>query len=334
MQTRFGWITFARMAIAIGIAAVAGAGPAKAQNFPSRPVRLVVPYPAGGYTDLLARALSPQLTAALGQPIVIESKPGAATLIGQEYVAKQPADGHTLLLAGASALTNALLRKQVPYRLEADFMPVSNVVIQPLALITSPASGANNLREFVAYFKTSPGKHAYAIVGKGAITHLTGEMMNAEMGINLFDVPYGGDAPAYTAMMRGDSHYILSPIGSAMPFVRDGRLRFLAVMGEKRLAIIPEVPTFAESGYPNFRYPGKFAGPWFGMFVAKGTPPAIASRLNAAVLKVLAQPEVIAYIERQGGIPSPTSPEEFLDQLNVELPGWAKVIQQLGLKAE
>lgn len=308
-------------------------GVLQAQTYPSRTVKLVVPYPAGGYTDLLGRTFATQLAPALGQQVIVENKPGAGSVIGQEYVISQPADGHTLMLVGASALSNPLLIKGLRYTLAKDFVPISNVVVQPVGLVISPSVPAKTVQEFVAFVKANPGKFGYATLGKGSNTHLTGEMFNSVAGIQMFDVPYQGDAPGRTALIRGDAKYFMTLIGSTMPFHRDGRVRILAVTGDKRIAMAPDIPTFAESGFAAFRYPG-FAGPWFGMFVAKGTPPGIAAQLNAVVVKLLGQPEMVSYIEGQGGIPSPTTPEEFLQQMNVELPAWEKLIRQIGLSPD
>ena len=261
-----------------------------AQTFPSKPLKLVVPYAAGGSTDQLARAIAEPLGRALGQPVVVENKPGGNTIIGADAVAKSAPDGYTLFMGSSASLAvNPLLYSKLPYDPVADFAGVSMLAASPLVMVVPASLPVTNVKEFVELAKRKPDAINFASVGNGNPLHLAGELFKVATGIEMTHVPYNGSAPALTALMGNQVQVMFDVVLTSNPHIQSGKLRALALTGTNRLALLPNVPTIAGSGYPGYE-----AGIWFAMVVPKATPAAIVARLNAEVTKILAQPDMKA----------------------------------------
>jgi tripartite-type tricarboxylate transporter receptor subunit TctC len=315
------------------VAALALSIPAavQAQAYPSRPVKIVVPYAPGGPNDIVARLLAEKLTASTGQTFLVENKPGGGSNIGAEAVAKSPADGYTLLVAATSHSINMTLfpKESLKYDLLKDFAPVSLLMTGPLVLVTNPATPAKNVKEFVALAKSKPGKMSYGSSGNGASTHLAGEMLNAAAGIETIHVPYKGSGPALTDLMGGQIDFMVDTMISAMPFVTSGKLRALATTGKTRSPVLPDVPTLAEQGYPGFE-----AVAWIGLLAPAKTPPEVVARLNAEVKKVLDQAEVKGRLSVQGFTAEWQKPEAFGAYMGREVVKWGAIVRKANVKVE
>jgi len=310
------------------LAALAGfglaAGPAVAQNF-ERPVRIIVPFAPGGTSDILARLIGPKLSAAIGQPVVIENKPGAAGNLGADTVAKAPADGHTLLLMDVGSLATApSLFSDLTYDPAKDLAPVSMVMFGPYVLAVHESVPAKTAQELVAYAKAHPGKLAVANSGVGAANHITAVSMAKELGITWKNVPYKGGAAASRAVVSGESGVIINGSTATLPFVANKQLVGLAVTGEERVS---GIPTFKEAGLP-----GGDAGTWQGILTTAKTPPAVVARLNAEIGKILQDAEIKAKIAEQGGVVKPGSSAEFAGWLKSATERWGGIIHEAGIK--
>lgn len=315
-----------RRALSLGLFALAGlaAHPAAAQNF-ERPVRIVVPFAPGGTSDILARLIGPKLSAAIGQPVVVENKLGAAGNLGADAVAKAPADGHTLLLMDVGSLATApSLFSDLTYDPVKDLAPVSMVMFGPYVLAVHESVPAKTPQELVAYAKANPGKLAVANAGVGAANHITAVAIAKELGINWKNVPYRGGAAASRAVVSGESNVIINGSTATLPFVSNKQLVGLAVTGEERIA---GMPTFKEAGLP-----GSDAGTWQGLLTTAGTPPATVARLNSELTKILQDPEIKAKIAEQGGVVKPGSPADFSAWLNSATDRWGGIIKEAGIK--
>jgi tripartite-type tricarboxylate transporter receptor subunit TctC len=300
------------------------AQPASAQNF-ERPVRLVVPFAPGGTSDILARLIGPKLSAAIGQPVVIENKPGAAGNLGADAVAKAPADGHTLLLMDVGSLATApSLFSDLTYDPAKDLAPVSMVMFGPYVLAVHESIPAKTAQELIAYAKANPNKLAIANSGVGAANHITAVQMAKELGIQWKNVPYKGGAAASRAVVSGESGVIINGSTATLPFVSNKQLVGLAVTGEERVA---GLPTFKEAGLP-----GGDAGTWQGILTRAGTPPAMIARLNTEIGKILQDPEMKAKIAEQGGVVKAGSPTEFSTWLKDATTRWGGIIREAGIK--
>jgi len=316
------------LAKGLALAALAGfalsAQSAAAQNF-ERPVRLVVPFAPGGTSDILARLIGPKLSAAIGQPVVIENKPGAAGNLGADAVAKSPADGHTLLLMDVGSLATApSLFSDLTYDPAKDLAPVSMVMFGPYVLAVHESIPAKTAQELIAYAKANPNKLAIANSGVGAANHITAVQMARELGIQWKNVPYKGGAAASRAVVSGESGVIINGSTATLPFVANKQLVGLAVTGEERVA---GLPTFREAGLP-----GGDAGTWQGILTRAGTPPAMVTRLNSEISKILQEPEIKAKIAEQGGVVKAGSPAEFSNWLKDATTRWGGIIREAGIK--
>lgn len=310
------------LAASAGVALAAQ--PAAAQNF-ERPVRLVVPFAPGGTSDILARLIAPKLSAAIGQSVVIENKPGAAGNLGADAVAKAPPDGHTLLLMDVGSLATApSLFSDLTYDPIKDLAPVSMVMFGPYVLAVHESIPAKTAQELVAYAKANPGKLAVANSGVGAANHITAVQMAKELGIQWKNVPYKGGAAASRAVVSGESGVIINGSTATLPFVSNKQLVGLAVTGEERVA---GLPTFKEVGLP-----GGDAGTWQGILTRTGTPPAMVARLNAEIGKILAMPEIKEKIAEQGGVVRAGTPAEFASWLSDATTRWGGIIREAGIK--
>ena len=311
---------------AAGLVLSAGAW---AQAFPAKTVRIVVPFPPGGGTDVIARVAAQKLTESWGQQVIVDNKAGASGTIGSELVAKSPADGYTLLLTATHHAINLGMYKQLPYDTLRDFVPVAYIAASPNLLLLHPSVPANNVRELIAYAKSKPGGHNYASSSVGGATHLTGELFKTAAGIELQHIPYKGAAPAMTDLLGGQVPMMIDVIPTALAHVRSGRLKAIAVTSARRTTVMPEVPTVAESGLPGFE-----AISWFGLYAPAATPKDTVNKLNADFNRVLQLPEVKEKLAAQGAEPIAMTPEQFASYLKVEIAKWAKAIKESGAKAE
>lgn len=315
-----------RNLLALCMAAAAGCtGTAQAQQaFPSRPIKLVVPYPAGGTTDILARRICASMAATLQQPVVVENRPGAATIIGAEAVKNAPADGHTLLVAGSTWGTNTLLYRKLPYRLD-DFVPLTSLIKAPYALVVSPSSPPT-LARFIEQAKAQAGKQNYATIGTGGSSHLLAERLKKLAGIDLAEVPYKGAAPALLAVAANEVQMYFDAITTSLPQHRAGKLRILAVTSDERLPVAPEVPTFKESGFPAMTV--YF---WFGVLAPRGTPQPVLGTLHAAISQAVQAEDFRARMATDGAIAQAMAPGDFSAFIRNDIGTWGDMIKPLNL---
>ena len=320
--------------LASWLAIIAGALfvlPAAAQNYPVKPVRIVVPYPPGGIGDTVTRALAQGLGEQLGQPFVIDNKPGASQMIGAELVARAPADGYTLFLGSVTSLAiNVNSQKKMNYDPAKDFAPVSMAFYSPLYLVVNPSVPAQSVKELIALAKAQPGKLTFASIGQGGSIHLAGELFRSMAGLDMVHVPYKGSAPALTDVIGGQVNLMFDAGVSALPQVRAGKLRALAVTSAKRSSSAPELPTVAEAA----NLPGYEATIWFGLVAPAGTPRDIVTRLSQELAKVAQQPALRERFAPQGVELSATTPEEFAAIIKSEIPKWGKVLRDANVAPE
>ncbi|CAG2131576.1 tripartite tricarboxylate transporter substrate binding protein [Cupriavidus numazuensis] len=298
---------------------------ALAQSFPNKPIRVVVPYPPGGPTDIVARVVGQKLSEKLGQPLVVENRPGAGGNIGAEAVAKAAPDGYTLLVATTAHAINMTLFSKPGYDTRKDFAPVSMLTRGPLVLVTAPATPASNVAELIALAKAKPGQVTFASSGNGQSTHLAAELFNSMAGIHMTHVPYKGSAPALTDVMGGQATVMFDTMLSAMPFVRDGKLKALAITGATRSPAAPDTPTIAQAGLPGYE-----ASAWNALLAPAGTPPAILNTLNGALKAVLQDPDVRARFASQGFAAEWTEPAATARIIGQEIDKWARVVKTSG----
>ncbi|MBA2964079.1 MULTISPECIES: Bug family tripartite tricarboxylate transporter substrate binding protein [Ramlibacter] len=319
-----------RRAILLGAAAVA-CGPSFAQpGWPNKPLKIVVAYPPGGSADTTARQISERLARRLGQPVVVENRPGAGGRLGAQSVARSDPDGYTLLVGAPSemALAQATVR-DVPYDTLKDFAPITTVVSSTLMLVTNTQVPANTLAEFIAYAKANPGKINYASFGNNTTNHLYGEQLNYVAGINSTHIPYKGGPAAWADLFAGNVQYMFENAFVAMPQVKAGKMKALAVVNSQRLAFAPSIPTLAEAGIRNMGVPG-----WIGLFAPARTPAATVSRLHDEVVAILAEPDMARQLEERGMPPFPNTPEQFTRLLENEINTWKSVVARAGIKLE
>lgn len=307
------------------------AAPVQAQTYPSKPVRIIVPYPPGGIGDTVTRAIAQGLSEPFGQPVVIENKPGASQMIGAEIVAKAPADGYTLFLGSVTSLAiNVNSQKKMPYDPARDFAPVSMAFFSPLYLVVNPAVPATTVRELIALARAQPGKLTFASIGQGGSIHLAGELFRSMAGLDMTHVPYKGSAPALTDVIGGQVNLMFDAGVSALPQVRAGKLRALAVTSAVRSSSTPELPTVAEAG----NLPGYEAVIWFGLVAPAGTPREIVTRLSQEVAKITRVPALRERFAPQGVELSASAPEAFAEFIKSEIPKWGKVLRDANVAPE
>jgi tripartite-type tricarboxylate transporter receptor subunit TctC len=302
-----------------------------AQSWPSRPVRLVVGFTPGGAADFVARAFQEPLGRALGQPVVIENKPGAGSSLAAEFVAKSAADGYTFLIASPSSiLVNPLITPKAGFDPLKDLVPVSKVSSSPLILAVNPALGIDNLRELIAYLKKNPGKVNYATSGNGSAPHLSAVLFMRLAGVDMVHVPYKGGAPSVQSVLAGDTQLAFATPPSVLPLVQAGRLRALAVTSRNATPLVPGVPGMAQAGLPDYEI--SF---WYGFFVPAGTPPEAMRKLYAATEQAVKLPEVAATLAREGTETSGSaSPQDFAAFLAQDAKLWARLVKESGAKAD
>jgi tripartite-type tricarboxylate transporter receptor subunit TctC len=295
-------------------------------NYPAKPVRLVVPFPAGGTTDILARAVAQKLSEAWGQQVIVDNRPGAGGNIGSDLVAKSKPDGYTLLMGtvGTHAI-NPSLYKNMPYDHVKDFVPVILVAGVPNVLVVNPSLPVHSVPELIAYAKANPGKLNFASSGNGTSIHLSGELFKAMTGVEMTHVPYKGSAPALTDLIGGQVQLMFDNLPSSLPFIKAGKLRALAVTSGARAAALPDLPTLAESGLPGFE-----ASSWFGVLAPAGTPRDIVAKLDGTIASWLASPEAKEKLLAQGAIAAGGTPDDFARHIAAETSKWAKVVKASG----
>jgi tripartite-type tricarboxylate transporter receptor subunit TctC len=306
-------------------------GTAKAQDsYPSKPIRWIVPYAAGGFADIRARKIGVDLAKQLGQPVVIENRTGAGGVIGTEVVAKAPPDGYTIGMGNLAALAvNVSLMKKLPYDPLKDLQPVILIERSPLILVAGPGLKANSLQELIAYAKANPGKVGFGSSGIGGAHHLSAEMLKLRTGVDMVHIPYKGGAPAAADLMAGHLPVMFEMGYAALPSVKSGKTRALAVTSARRIALLPEVPTMAEAGQPGFE-----SYNWQGLVVPAGTPRAIVDRLNREFNAILALPEQREAILATASEPAGGTPEQFRDLIASETVKWAEVVKAARIQPE
>lgn len=299
-------------------------------KYPTRPIRVVVPLPPAGTTDIAARIVTQKLSEALGQPVIIDNRPGAGTTLGSALVARAAPDGHTLLFASISLATTVPLYRNLPYDPVRDFAPIAPIGQSLYVVAVHPSVPVKSVQELIALAKSKPGQVSYASAGTGTITHLTVELFISRVKIEMLHVPFKGGAPALAALVSGQVQAIFNPIAEILPQVRaGGKVRTLAVTSPQRAPDLPDVPTLAESGLPGYS-----VTPWSGIYAPAGTPPGIVNRLNAEINRMMQQPEVRERILSTGLVPVGGTPAELGNYLKSEIARWTKVVKEAGIKPE
>jgi len=312
-------------AATLGLLVSVGVG---AQDYPNKPLRMIVPFPPGGVTDIVARAVAVKLAIELGQPVVVENRAGASGVIGAEAGARSPADGYTLVMGNISTLgINPVTFAKLPYDPIASFDPISMVAIQPLIIAVHPSLPVQSLGELVQYAKSQPGKLNYGTAGSSI--HLAVEFFSTAAGIKMNHIPYKGSAPALTDLIGGQVQVLFDPFSSIYPFVASGKVRALAVTTDKRSATAPTLPTVAESGYANFD-----VSSWQGIVVPAGTPKAVIQRLNRDLVKVLSTPEMKERFAQYSAVTAASTPEAFSSYIKEEMARWQQVAIDAGVKPQ
>jgi tripartite-type tricarboxylate transporter receptor subunit TctC len=301
----------------------------QAQSWPGRPVRVVVPFAAGGPADVYARAVAERLQQALGQPFVIENKPGAGGILGTDGVAKSPPDGYTLLMMSNTHTVNESLFTDKPYQLMRDFVPVAPVNYSDLLMVAHPSVDAATVQEFIALAKAKPGTLNYASSGPGTPYHMAGELFKAMAGVNLLHVPYKGSAAARTDIMGGQVQMMFDAITTMAPQVKAGKVKALATTGRTRSTVLPEVPTVAEAGVPGYE-----AVIWLGLMAPAGTPAPVVERLNAEVSRYAGEPATREAWAKQGAVAMAMAPAEFDRFLREDIAKWARIVKISGAKPD
>ena len=301
-----------------------------AQTWPAKPIKWIVPFAPGGTTDILARTIGEKLTVALGQPVIIENKPGAGGGVGADFTAKAPPDGYTIMGGTISThAINASLYKSLPYDPVKDFVPITLIARVPNMLVINPDIAAKNVAELITLLKANPGKYSFASSGNGTSQHLSGELFKSIAGVDMQHIPYKGSPPALQDVVGGQVAMTFDNITTAWPLAKGGKLRALAVTTAKRSAVAPDVPTLSESGLAGYE-----VGSWQGVFAPAGTPPAIVKRLNAEIVKIINMPDVKEKLIGLGAEPVGNTSEEFAALVKTEVVKWAEVVKQSGAKVD
>ena len=312
------------------ILAATSAPDAAAQAFPSKPVKLVIPFPPGGSLDNIGRLIAQKLSEAWGQQVVIENKPGAGGNIGADLVAKSPADGYAVVMGALSThAVNPNLYAKMPYDAAKDFAPISLVAITPNVLIVNAAMPVTSVKEMIAYAKANPGRTNFGSGSNGSAGHLAGELFKLETGTDVAHIPYKGGAPALQALLAGDTQFMFDNLANAMAQVKGGKVRAIAVTTAQRSRLAPDLPTMAEAGMPGFDI-----STWFGLLAPAGTPPDVIAKWNADVVKVLNSPDVREKMLAQGAEPSPQTPAEFASFIAREREKYARIVKASGARVD
>ena len=302
---------------------------AQTQPFPSQPIRIIVPFPAGGTVDTVVRSVSHQLAKSVRQPVIVENKPGAGTVIGVDAGAKAIPDGHTLVAVGTSFAVNATLVRSLPYDSLRDLRAVSLLIRTPNVLVGHPGVRANNLKELMAFARAKPGTLTYGSIGNGTIQHVAGETLKSMARVDILHVPYKGTPPALTDLLGGQIDLMFGNLPELLPQIRSGKLKAYGVASTERIALAPEIPTIAEQGFEGFESYG-----WFGLLVPSGVPPAIVTFLNREVVQALGSAELSQSLRAVGLEPTPSSAPEFDGFLRSEVAKYGDVIRKLNMKID
>jgi tripartite-type tricarboxylate transporter receptor subunit TctC len=313
------------LALMLAMASFASA----AQDYPTRPVKIVVPYGVGGSADVYGRFLAAKLSDSLGQPFVIENRPGGGAVIGTDAVAKSAPDGYTLLVMSNTHTVNETLIPNKPYDLMKDLAPVTGINSQDLLLVMNPKVPAANLREFIAYAKKNPGKLNYASSGPGTPYHMAGELFKHMAGVDIVHIPHKGSDQARTAVLGGQVDIMFDAISTIVSHVHSGRLKALGTSGKSRSSVTPDIPTVSEAGVPGYE-----ATIWLGLMAPSGTPRPVIDKLNGAVNKVINSPEVKQNWAKQGAVPMGMSPDAFEKFMRADVQKWAKLVKETGMKVQ
>ncbi|KQR61915.1 LacI family transcriptional regulator [Acidovorax sp. Leaf160] len=319
----------ATVAAAAFLPAPVHAQPADAAAWPAKPIRWVVPFPPGGAMDVIARTLGERAGRALGQPFVIENRPGAGGNIGADAVAKSPADGYTIMITSIGMATNKALYAKLSYDPVKDFAPISLLAVVPNVLVVNANSPDKTVADVIAHARRDPGKLTYASAGNGTSIHLAGEVFASMAGLNLLHVPYKGSGPAVTDMLGGQVDLMFDSITSAAPHIQSGKLRALGVTSARRSATLPGVPTIAEAGVPGYE-----VSPWFAVFAPAGTPAPIVQKLNTALLDAMKQPDTQARFDAIGAQPIGSTPAELAAHVDKEMARWGKLIKERNIRMD
>jgi tripartite-type tricarboxylate transporter receptor subunit TctC len=317
-----------RIALLLAIAAL-GTGQALGQAYPSKPVKIIVPFAAGGPADIYARVVGEKLAGALGQPFVVENKPGGGSIVGTDAAAKSPADGYTLLMMSNTHTVNESLIPERPFQLMRDFVPVAPVNYSDLVLVAHPSVPANTLKEFLALAKSKPGALNYASSGNGTPYHMAGELFKAMAGVDILHVPYKGSSGARTDVLGGQVHVMFDAISTMAPNVRAGKLKAYGTTGKVRSAVLADIPTMSEAGVPGYE-----ATIWLGIMAPAATPRAIVEKLNAEINKVTSSAEVRDAWAKQGVVAMTMSTEEFTRYMREDIEKWARIVKISGAKPD
>ena len=317
---------FARLAV---IAALVAAGTALAQDYPVRPVRIVVPFAAGGPADVYARYLAQRLQDAMGQPFVVEDRPGAGSVLGTDQVAKSAPDGYTLLLMSNTHTVNESLMPGKPFQLMRDFVAVAPINYSDLVLVVNPAVPASTLRELIALAKSKPGQLNYASSGPGTPYHMAGELFKSMAGLDIVHVPYKESSGARTGVLGGQVEMMFDAVTVMNEHVKAGKVRALATSGKTRSTVMPDVPTLSEAGVPDYD-----AVIWLGLIAPKGTPPDIVTRLNAEITKIVSRPDVQAEWAKQGAVAMTMTPAAFERYLADDIVKWERIVKLSGARPD
>jgi tripartite-type tricarboxylate transporter receptor subunit TctC len=317
------WLT------ALAVLWLVPAAPCTAQDYPSRTVKMIVPFGAGGPTDIFTRLLAEELRKSLKEPFVMENRPGAGTIIGTDAAAKSPPDGYTLLMISATQTTTETLVPNKPFKLLRDFVPVASLLNSELVMVVHPSVPVNTVKEFIALAKSKPGALNYASSGVGSNYHMAGELFKNLTGTDILHVPYKGSSGARNDIISGQIEMMFDSVPSMAPIIQAGRVKALGTTGKVRSAILPDVPTLSEAGVPGYE-----ATIWIGVMAPTGTPQPIVTLLSTEINKILARPDVREAWEKQGATPMIMKPEEFGVYVQSEIDKWAKVIKANNIKPE
>jgi tripartite-type tricarboxylate transporter receptor subunit TctC len=318
-----------RRLLVSAVVVAATANLAYAQSYPSKPVRVIVPFPAASATDVLARTIGQKLSEKWGRPVIIENKPGAGGNLGTEIAAKAPADGYTILMGTVANAISTSLYKKLNYDFVKDFTPVTLVATTPLVLAANPKFPASNIKEVIAYAKDKPGKVNFGSGGIGTSNHLAGEMLKSMAGIDMLHVPYKGTPAAHSDLLSGQVNLMFDNIVAVMPHLKSGRMKAIAVTSAKRVSTLPNVPTVAESGVPGFD-----AVSWIGALVPAGTPKDIVNKLNTDLVAVIGMPDVKERLSASGAELAGSTPEQLAEHIRNETEKWAKAVKASGATAD
>ncbi len=323
-------LAIASAVISCALASAGAIAAAAPQGYPTKPIRMVCPFPPGGTTDLVARLVAQRLSEAWGEQVVVDNRAGAGGIIGTETVAKAPPDGYTMLLGSITThAVNPALYKKLDFDPIKDFIPVSLVVSSPQLLAVHPAVPVKSVKELISLAKAKPAQLNYASAGVGTSPHLTFELFRSMAGIDVVHIPYKGTGPAIAELLGGQVQMMITGVVALIPHIKSGKLRGLAVTSEKRVAALPELPTIAESAIPKFD-----VSSWFGVFLPAGTPKAIVVKMNSEIRRILDSPDVRKRLIDQGADPASGTPEEFAAYVKSEMMRWGKVVRDTGARAD